>query len=553
MFKIKGIIGKINRFLSRILIFSIILFGLLGLNLECGSKLIPNQYIFDEGKQKDLQIQFLTSEGLSEDWSEIWGDYNTDTGKGIAVAPSGDVFVAGYTNSYGEGNYDFFFINFNPIGNILFNKTWGGPLNDQANGIANDSSGNFYVVGWTESFGAGSRDLALVKYHWSGTRLWNKTWGGSGGDYGFGIAVDSAGDIYLVGSTESFGIVHDDLAVVKFYSNGTKAWNATWGDPNYNCGYAIAVDSLGNVYATGTDNFEPYKDDLVLVKFFPNGTLAWNTTWGGSNQDIGNAIIPTADGGICVVGQTSSFGLGSGDFALVKFDSNGTRLWNTTWGGSGNDIGYSVALDSAGNIYAGGTTGSFGAGKADFAVVKFHPNGTKDWNFTWGNSLNNYGYGLSIDAAGDIYAVGETWISSGQLYDVAVVKFADAPPQSNHPSDKIVNQHSSDSIEWILIDDMGAGYYRVFVNDTPSNWMQWTNGVNISYPINTSISGVFNYTIQFNDSTGYWGTSDTVFITISAENTTNPIPSFSLMFLAIILTITAFFMKKKSKKHCLLH
>ncbi|MBD3229828.1 MAG: hypothetical protein GF329_16720 [Candidatus Lokiarchaeota archaeon] len=120
------------------------------------------------------------------------------------------------------------------------------------------------------------------------------------------------------------------------------------------------------------------------------------------------------------------------------------------------------------------------------------------------------------------------------------------PPQINWVLNKELEQGSSGTIEWIITDNLGAGYYRVFVNETPSNWLQWVNNTNIAYPIDTSTLGIYNYTIQYNDSSGNMGTSDTVFITIIPESTI-PIPSFLVIFVIIGLVIVPLLLKRKPK------
>ncbi|TFF95154.1 MAG: hypothetical protein EU547_07855 [Promethearchaeota archaeon] len=92
---------------------------------------------------------------------------------------------------------------------------------------------------------------------------------------------------------------------------------------------------------------------------------------------------------------------------------------------------------------------------------------------------------------------------------------------------------------------MGSGYYRVFINNIPSDWFEWTNNSNLNFPILTTIAGIFNYTIQFNDSAGIFGIPDTVMVEITP--TTPPIPNFTvymLIFTLLSLIGTVFFLKR---------
>ena len=119
----------------------------------------------------------------------------------------------------------------------------GGTFNDFGNGIAVDSSGNVYVTGKTESAGAGNTDLFIAKYDSSGTIQWQRTLGGTNGDEGYGVTVDSSGNVYVVGFTFSAGSGLQDWLIAKYNASGTIQWQRTLGGTSDEFGRAIAVDS----------------------------------------------------------------------------------------------------------------------------------------------------------------------------------------------------------------------------------------------------------------------------------------------------------------------
>ncbi|MEW5759353.1 MAG: hypothetical protein AB1779_01135, partial [Candidatus Thermoplasmatota archaeon] len=131
---------------------------------------------------------------------------------------------------------------------LLWNKTWGGYGDDFGASIAIDSS-NIYVVGETESYGAGGYDSFLLKYDLNGNLIWYKTWGGSNNDMAESIAVLSS-NIYVVGETKSYGVGAADAFVLKYDLNGNIFWCKTWGGGKYETAYSIAVFS-SNIYVTG--------------------------------------------------------------------------------------------------------------------------------------------------------------------------------------------------------------------------------------------------------------------------------------------------------------
>ena len=195
---------------------------------------------------------------------------------------------------------------------------------------------------------------------------WNHTWGGSDGEEGWGVAVDSSNNVYLAGTTYSFGAGPTNLALVKFDSSGAQQWNLTWGGRSGGYGFGVAVDSANNVYVVGGTS-----QDMVLVKYDSSGMQQWNRTWGGSQNDFGFGVAVDSSNNVYLAGRTYSFGEGLYDMALVKYDSSGVQQWNHTWGGSNWDEGRGVAVDSSNNVYLAGVTPTFGAGSADMVLVKF--------------------------------------------------------------------------------------------------------------------------------------------------------------------------------------
>jgi hypothetical protein len=123
----------------------------------------------------------------------------------------------------------------------------------------------------------------------------------------------------------------------------------------------------------------PQQQDVTPVSLFiaSNPQYSWNVTWGGSQNEHGDGVVVAPDGSIYCVGLTLSDGAGDDDLALVKFFPNGTREWNVTWGGWDEEEGKGITLDTTGAIYCTGFTRTFGAGSADIALVKFFPNGTR--------------------------------------------------------------------------------------------------------------------------------------------------------------------------------
>jgi uncharacterized delta-60 repeat protein len=358
-----------------------------------------------------LLLGLLTAPAYAQTLSfeRTWGGSNYDYGYGVAVDPSGNIYVTGYTSSFGAGGADVVLLKYDPSGSLLWQKTWGGTSDDYGRSVAVDTSGNIYVTGYTYSFSVGGYDVFLLKYNPSGSLSWRRTWGGSDYDYGYGVAVDPSGNIYVTGYTYSFSVGGYDVFLLKYDPSGSLLWQKTWGGSNYDYGYGVAVDPSGNIYVTGaTYSFSVGSYDVFLLKYDPSGSLSWQKTWGGSSSEYGYGVAVDPSGNIYVTGYTYSFGAGGADAFLLKYNPSGSLSWQKTWGGSSNDYGYGVAVDPSGNIYVTGYTYSFDVGGYGVVLLKYGSSGNLLWRSTWGGLNYDYGYGVAVDSSSNIYLTGYT-------------------------------------------------------------------------------------------------------------------------------------------------
>jgi hypothetical protein len=154
-------------------------------------------------------------------------------------------------------------------------------------------------------------------------------------------------------------------------------WNQTYGGTGYDYAYSVVQTSdEGYALAGATASFGAGSSDFWLIKTDLSGNMQWNKTYGGSGDDESYSLAKTDDGGYAVVGYTSSFGAGNLDFWLVKTDSVGSMQWNQTYGGPENDIAYSVVQTRNGGYAIAGSTKSFGSGSSDFYLVKTADSGS---------------------------------------------------------------------------------------------------------------------------------------------------------------------------------
>jgi uncharacterized delta-60 repeat protein len=372
-------------------------------------------------------------------WNRTWGGQDYDSAQGLVVDSAKDIYIAGFTHSFGAGGRDMNLVKYNQNGKKQWNQTWGGSSGDDCYSASLDSGDNIYITGHTWNFGAELEDIALIKYDGNGIQQWNHTWGGNHSDYSYGLELDSKGNIYLAGKSNSFGAGGYDAVLVKFDNNGTQLWNRTWGGNSNDGAYGVAVDSIGGIFLTGeTYSFGAGGSDIILIKYNEDGEQQWNSTWGGNSDDYGLGIAVDSIGTIYLAGETYSFGVGGSDMVLVKLDNDGTQLWNRTWGGNSIDRGNAVSIDSLGSIYLTGYTWNLGAGNYDFIVVKYNNSSIQQWNHTWGGYSTDLGFGAVVDYSGNIFLAGETHSFGAGSADMVLVKFIETDNLERPPPDILI-------------------------------------------------------------------------------------------------------------------
>jgi hypothetical protein len=260
--------------------------------------------------------------------------------------------------------------------------------------------------------------------------LTQTTWGGSGSDVADGVATAADGSSYLVGLTDSFttdqfGTPSPRIFVVKFAANGTLSWQRIWnGTTVRGLGrVAVATGAAGAVYVSGvsTDN----GNDAVLLKFDANGALVWERTWGGAATDESLAVATAADGSVYIAGTATSFGPSSAGLFVVKFDANGTLVWQRIFDGA---AGNAVAVGPDGSVYAAGTIPRGDqVGNFDILALKLSAAGSLIWqrNYAAGDVADPRG-GMAAAADGSIVMAGALQTTKANTASIAalIVKLA---------------------------------------------------------------------------------------------------------------------------------
>ncbi|MDY6966358.1 MAG: PGF-CTERM sorting domain-containing protein [Halobacteriota archaeon] len=316
----------------------------------------------------DIFLVKTDSRGEKE-WDRAFGGTGWDYSYSIQLASDGGYIVAGGTNSYGASD-DLWLVKLNSSGEEEWNRTFGGDGDDYAYSLQQTSDGGFIVAGLTESFGSGGYDFWLVKTNSSGVNEWNRTFGGNGDDFASSVQETSDGGYIVAGGSNSYS-GSNDFWLVKTNSSGVNEWNRTFGGNGDDFASSVQETSDGGFIVAGvTDSFGSGSLDFWLVKTDSSGDKEWDRTFGGYSIDHASSVKQTTDGGYIVAGYTMSFGVRSYEAWLVKTNSSGEKEWDRTFGYFSNDRASSVQETSdEGYIVAGHTT-SFGAGDSDVWLMK---------------------------------------------------------------------------------------------------------------------------------------------------------------------------------------
>jgi hypothetical protein len=321
--------------------------------------------------------------GAAEEWAVTYGGINDDRATSIQQTADGNYIVSGDTSSFGAGGIDFWVMRLDSSGDVLWEKSYGGAGGDYGATIQPLDAGGYVVCGRTESFGAGGGDIWALKLDENGDIVWEKTFGGSAADSVASIdEVSPGGGYVMAGRTESFGAgVKGDAWALGLDSDGNVEWQRKYGTVGGGEGAACIrqVGSGGFVGAGYTYSFGAGNGDFWVFNLSTGGGIIWEKTYGGTDIDRANDIQPTPGGGSIVVGDSYSFEVSGGagyDVWVLKLDWLGNIEWQKAYGTAAWDYAHSVDVTWDGGYVVAGTTAPPGATAArDAWVMKLDADG----------------------------------------------------------------------------------------------------------------------------------------------------------------------------------
>ena len=324
---------------------------------------------------------------------------------------------------------------------------YNGPANktDQNTKVAADINGNIYVTGRSDD-ALSIPDFLTIKYDSSGNKLWEQRLDyGTGWDVPNAIAVDKAGNVYVTGDSQITRNGSYGYLTVKYDTNGTELWRRRHDGPaNNNNAKAIAVDANGNAYVTGSSasSTDVNSQDYLTVKYDPNGSTLWERRYnspvnlydGASLVAIdsrGDVVVSGVSMGGTLVGITT--GTSVEDILTLKYSPTGTLLWERRFENSASsDIPRAVSIDAFDNIVlTGNTTSSLDTTNTNMLTVKYDRDGNFLWKQVYDGSLHMYDYGFGV--ASD--SAGNAYVTG---FSVATGNFADMTTFKFSPSGQVL-------------------------------------------------------------------------------------------------------------------
>ncbi len=301
----------------------------------------------------------------SMQWEKTFGGRNNDGA--FSVQPVGDGYlVIGYTDCFEYGGRDVWVIKLDKSGNQIWNRVFSGPEWDKVASIKRIKDG-YIAVGRSGPPFKG--DAWVVKMDKNANRVWKKLFGGNNDDGAYSAQPTKDGFL-IAGYTNSYGKGGYDAWIIKLNKDGNRVWSKVFGGKSNERAFSVQQTRNKGYIVVGRKGLL-FKGDAWVVKMDRERNIVWERTFGGSGDDVATAVCEMPSGEFIVVGWTYSFGHGKSDMWIMKLDREGNTIWSDTFGGRGNDWANSVEKTDDGGYIVGGVTYSSGKGNSDAWVKKF--------------------------------------------------------------------------------------------------------------------------------------------------------------------------------------
>lgn len=314
---------------------------------------------FEEGMSSQFLLVRTDADGL-EIWRKTYGAELADVANSMIETSDGNLVIAGFTETVNM-SYQICVIKVNIEGDTLWSKQYGGSGWDLCNQAVATSDGGCALLGQTYSYGSGNGDFYFLRLDADGDTLWTRTYGGAGLESGESISLTDEGGYYLSGYTESFGAGKKDVYVVKTDDLGNVIWDGAygWAEDEYAYGSCTTNDG-GIVVVGGTFSNSPDEGDFMVYKLSADGDSIKARLEDGSTDEYYLDVVEDDAGNLILVGYVEDSFWGKEDIRIFRVTSQlnfgGLAV---SKGSEENDRGVDIKITSDNGYVMVGVTGGY--------------------------------------------------------------------------------------------------------------------------------------------------------------------------------------------------
>lgn len=367
-------------------------------------------------------------------WEKTFGGAGEDLGYSIQQTTDGGYIITGVYDTYGI-NPQIYLIKTKANGKREWQKTFGGNDWDEGRFVQQTDDGGYIIVGDTDSFGKKGQ-VYLIKTNMNGEKEWKKTFGGDGNDFAESVQQTSDGGYIIAGGSDSYGKDYQ-VYLLKTNAKGEKQWMKTFGGNDHDIGQSVRQTTDGGYIITGYTHTLSNFIQVYLIKTNANGKLQWQKTFGGAGDDRGYSVQQTSDGGYIIAGSADESFVEGIQAYLIKTNANGRMQWQKTIGSEDYESARSVQQTSDGGyIIAGPFCTHYETGYQVY-VAKTNANGKLQWQKTLGGEGYEEGASVQQTSDGGYVIVGSTdsFGKGSQVYLIKLNEYKILPVPYVHQGD----------------------------------------------------------------------------------------------------------------------
>ncbi len=306
-------------------------------------------------------------------WKRVIGGYDVEQVWDVIATADGGFVIVGSTGSFGAMASDVYMFKLDADGTHVWSQLIGGPGVEEARAIVEMNDGGFLLVGSTNAGDFGGYDGLVIRTSAIGEVLWQRNYGGSDWDFLQDIDLDGNDGVWVVGTTFSWGNGGDQW-LMHLNADGDTLLSRRYGGISEEEGLSLIRTVDGGCVIAGSQVSETGDTDAYVVKVDAAASVEWANSYGGDSLDLARDVIQTMDGGFSLMGSTKSYGPVLEQYHL-KLDGSGSEEWHRNWGQVNDQEGYQLLELPSGEYASIATVSQGGAGGKDMFLLRSYSDG----------------------------------------------------------------------------------------------------------------------------------------------------------------------------------